>query len=121
MTTKRTTEEEHAYYEEQENQMPTGPPVRRRRRLSEPVPVRFPEALLAHVRERAAADDRSLSSWIRRAVEHELAKETEETIAILSDTDTLRQLAASDAELARGEGETQQSLADAMRGRGVSA
>jgi predicted HicB family RNase H-like nuclease len=85
MTTKRTitrkmrAEEEHAYYEEPESQVPTGPPVRRRRRLSEPVPVRFPEALLAHVRERAAADDRSLSSWIRRAVEHELAKETEET------------------------------------------
>ena len=45
----------------------------------------------------------------------------EETIAILSETDTLRQLAASDAELARGEGETEQSLADAMRRRGVSA
>ena len=45
----------------------------------------------------------------------------EETIAILSDTDTLRQLAASDAELARGEGETEQSLADAMRRRGASA
>jgi len=43
----------------------------------------------------------------------------EETIAILSDTDTMRQLAASDAELARGEGETEQSLAEAMRGRGV--
>ena len=45
----------------------------------------------------------------------------EETIAILSDTDTLRQLAASDAELARGEGETEQSLADAMRRRRASA
>jgi prevent-host-death family protein len=44
----------------------------------------------------------------------------EETIAILSDTDTMRQLAASDAELARSEGETQQSLADAMGRRGVS-
>jgi antitoxin YefM len=44
----------------------------------------------------------------------------EETIVILSDTDTLRQLAASDAELARGEGETEQSLAEAMRRRGAS-
>ena len=45
----------------------------------------------------------------------------EETIAILSDSDpdTLRQLAASDAELARGEGETEQSLAEAMRRRGL--
>jgi antitoxin YefM len=41
----------------------------------------------------------------------------EETIAILSDTDTLRQLAASDTELARGEGETEQSLVEAMRRR----
>jgi len=47
----------------------------------------------------------------------------EETIAILSDTDTdtMRQLAASDAELARGEGETEQSLAEAMRRRGAPA
>ena len=85
MTTKRTTTwkmtaaEEHAYYDEPENQVPTEAPVRRRRRLSEPVPVRFPETLLAHVRDRAAADDRSLSSWMRRAVEHELAKEADGT------------------------------------------
>ena len=45
----------------------------------------------------------------------------EETIAVLSDTDSLRQLAASDAELARGEGESEQSLAEAMRRRGASA
>ena len=45
----------------------------------------------------------------------------EETIAVLSDTDSLRQLAASDAELARGEGESEQSLAAAMRRRGASA
>jgi prevent-host-death family protein len=44
----------------------------------------------------------------------------EETIAILSDGDTLRQMAASDAELARGEGESEQSLAEAMRGRRAS-
>jgi antitoxin YefM len=45
----------------------------------------------------------------------------EETIAILSDSETLRQLAASDAELARGEGETEKPLADAMRRRRASA
>ena len=45
----------------------------------------------------------------------------QETIAVLSDTDSLRQLAASDAELARGEGESEQSLAEAMRRRGASA
>lgn len=45
----------------------------------------------------------------------------EETIAILSETETMRQLSASDAELARGEGETERSLAEAMRRRKTSA
>ena len=80
-----TAEEEHAFYADPANQVPKGPSVRRRRRLSEPVPVRFPETLLAEVRERAAADDRSVSNWIRRAVvhghekvEHELRKNASE-------------------------------------------
>lgn len=74
MTTNQnmTPEEEHAFYAEPENQIPAGPAVHRHHRLSEPVPVRFSANLLAEVRERAAADDRSLSSWIRRAVENEL-------------------------------------------------
>lgn len=38
----------------------------------------------------------------------------EETIAVLSDDAAVRQLAASDAELARGEGESEQDLANAM-------
>lgn len=41
----------------------------------------------------------------------------EETIAILSDPDTLSRLAASDAELARGAGESQAQLAQAMNER----
>jgi antitoxin YefM len=41
----------------------------------------------------------------------------EETIAILSDDEAVRQLAASDAELARAEGESEQDLAEAMRRR----
>lgn len=45
----------------------------------------------------------------------------EETIAILSDEAALRQLAASDAELARGEGESERDLANAMRQRGRTA
>lgn len=69
-----TPEEEHAFYADPANQVPTGPAVRRRRRMSEPVPVRFPDDLLTRVRERAEADDRSVSSWIRRAVEHELER-----------------------------------------------
>ena len=74
-----TPEQEHAFYAAPANQVPQGPPVRRRSRsgpLSVPVPVRLPEEVLAQVRERAAADDRSLSQWIRRAVEHELTRTT---------------------------------------------
>lgn len=41
----------------------------------------------------------------------------EETIAILSDAAALRSLADSDAELARGEGENEASLAATMRAR----
>lgn len=75
MTKTMTPDEEYAHYANPENQNPVGPPIRRRRPLSEPVPVRFPEELLATIRDRAEADDRSLSSWIRRAVEHELRRE----------------------------------------------
>lgn len=41
----------------------------------------------------------------------------EETIAILSDPAALRALDEADAELVRGEGETQDSLAAAMKAR----
>ena len=69
-------EQENSFYADPANQEPQGPPVRRRAKLSEPVPVRFPEDLLSEVRSRAAADDRSVSNWIRRAVEHELERST---------------------------------------------
>ncbi len=72
--TPMTPEQEHAFYADPTNQMPQGPPVRRKAKLSEPVPVRFPKELLTKIRTRAAADDRSVSNWIRRAVEHELAR-----------------------------------------------
>ena len=45
----------------------------------------------------------------------------EETIAILSDSATLEQLARSDAELARGEGHSEDELNEAMRRRGRTA
>lgn len=67
-------DEEHAFYADPDNQLPQGPPVRRRGPLSTPVPVRFPAELLQEVRDRAEADQRSVSNWIRRAVEHELAR-----------------------------------------------
>ncbi|HEY2041753.1 MAG TPA: type II toxin-antitoxin system Phd/YefM family antitoxin [Jatrophihabitans sp.] len=41
----------------------------------------------------------------------------EETIAVLSDNDLLKQLSSSDEELIRGEGETAVQLAEAMRSR----
>ena len=71
-----SVEAEHAFYADPTHQVPQGPPVRRRGRaaMGDPVPVRFPADLLEAVRERAAADDRSVSSWIRRAVEHELTR-----------------------------------------------
>jgi len=45
----------------------------------------------------------------------------EETIAVLSDAETMRRLTDSDAELARGEGESGEQLAEAMRRRRASA
>jgi hypothetical protein len=45
-----------------------------RPKLTEMVPVRFPEDTLTEVRRRAIADDRSVSAWIRRAVERELKR-----------------------------------------------
>jgi antitoxin YefM len=41
----------------------------------------------------------------------------EETIAVLSDTDALRDLLEAEAEIARGEGESEEQLAQAMRRR----
>ncbi len=71
--TPMTPEQEYEFYSRPDNQEPQGPPRRRQQqRLSAMVPVRFPPELLDEIRRRAEADDRSLSSWIRRAVEHEL-------------------------------------------------
>ena len=69
MTQPMTPDEEYEFYSRPEIQQPQGPA---RRRLTATVPVRFPAELLEQVRAAAAADDRSVSSWIRRDVEHEL-------------------------------------------------
>ena len=45
----------------------------------------------------------------------------EETIAVLADSEAIRLLTASEAELARGEGESEQDLAAAMRRRQKTA
>ena len=72
MSSEMTPEEEYEFYAESANQEPTGRPRRRTAKLTTPIPVRFPADVLDEVKRRADADDRSVSSWIRRAVEHEL-------------------------------------------------
>jgi len=69
-----TPDEEYAFYADPRNQEPQGKPRRRRPRLTDPVPVRFAPDVLDEVKRRAEADDRSVSSWIRRAVEQELRR-----------------------------------------------
>lgn len=73
---KLAREDELQFYALPENQTPQGPGRRRKRStLTEMVPVRFPPETLDEVRRLAAADDRSVSSWIRRAVEHEIERQ----------------------------------------------
>lgn len=45
----------------------------------------------------------------------------EETIAVLSDTDAMRDLIEAEAEIARGEGESEEQLAEVMRQRSSTA
>ena len=76
MTKKMTRAQEQEFYADPANQEPQGPARRRKAKLTELVPVRFPPDTLERVRTAADADDRSVSAWIRRAVEHELETET---------------------------------------------
>ena len=76
MTKKMTRQEEHDFYAVPDNQTPQGPARRRNAKLTELVPVRFPPETLAKIRDAADADDRSVSAWIRRAVDHELKHDT---------------------------------------------
>ena len=69
MSHQTTPDEEFEFYARPENQQPQGSG---RRRLTATGPVRFPAELLEQVRAAAAAEDRSVSSWFRRAVESEL-------------------------------------------------
>lgn len=70
-----TPAEEHEFYARPENQVPQGPPRRRKAPMTAPIPVRFPPDVLDRARAAAEADDRSLSSWIRRAVTSALEAE----------------------------------------------
>lgn len=71
---KMTREDEYEFYAQPENYDPQGPARRRRPKLTELVPVRFPPETIEEIRLQAAEDDRSVSSWLSRAVEHELHK-----------------------------------------------
>ncbi len=76
MTTKKkmTREEEYEYYKRAKHQEAQGPARRRTRsNLTEMVPVRFAPETIETVRRLAEADDRSVSSWIRIAVEREIS------------------------------------------------
>jgi hypothetical protein len=60
---------------ERERSTPRSEPAGRREpRFTTIVPVRFEPTMLDAVRARAAADDRSVSAWIRRTVEAELGR-----------------------------------------------
>ena len=71
---KMTRKEEHEFYADPENQRPQGPGIRRKAKLTEMVPVRLSEDMIEDIRRRADADDRSVSGWIRRAIERELKR-----------------------------------------------
>jgi hypothetical protein len=71
---KMTRKQEYEFYSKAKNQTPQGPARRRKQNLTEMVPVRFEADVLDEVRRRADADDRSVSSWIRRAVEQALRR-----------------------------------------------
>ena len=68
--TNMTPEQENAFYAEPDNQVPQGPPVRRRAKLSEPVPVRFPEELLGEIRATHSTAAGSARGHSPCAVEH---------------------------------------------------
>lgn len=71
---KMTRQQEVGFYADPDNQIPQGPARRRKQPLSEVVPVRFTEGQIEQVRTAADSDHRSVSAWIRLAVERELER-----------------------------------------------
>lgn len=70
-----TPEEEYEFYSRPENMVPQGPARRRRPKTADPVPVQLPPETLEQVKAAAHADGRSVSSWIREAVDRTLRAE----------------------------------------------
>jgi hypothetical protein len=69
-----TRDQDYDHYAKSKNQTAQGSARRRKQNLTEMVPVRFEADVLDEVRRRADADDRSVSAWIRRAVDEALRK-----------------------------------------------
>jgi hypothetical protein len=69
-----TLEEEHDFYARPENQTPQGSPRRRGDDLTATISVRIPRDHLDEIRRRVGDDDRSVSAWIRQAVEDQLCR-----------------------------------------------
>lgn len=69
-----TRNQEYDHYAKAGNQTPKGSARRRKQNLTEMVPVRFEADALNEIRRRADADGRSVSAWIRRAVEQALRR-----------------------------------------------
>lgn len=74
MTMTMDDAEAYAYYEDPEHQEPAGPGRRRSKRpLSAHVPIRFRPEIIAKVKILAAREGKTVSSWVRDVVEHEVA------------------------------------------------
>jgi len=77
-----------AYYEQPENLEPAGPGRRRSgpaRRLTTHVPVRFSAAVIERVKELAADEGKTVSSWIRDVVDQEvLRRERSRTVGAVT-------------------------------------
>jgi hypothetical protein len=68
-------ESRHKYYSDPENRVPAGPGRRRASKtLSTHVPIRFTQEVIAEVKQLAEKDRKSVSSWIRDAVEAEIER-----------------------------------------------
>jgi hypothetical protein len=74
------------YYEDPENRQLKGPGLKRSRqpgRLTSHVPIRFSAGIIERVKDLAADDGKTVSSWIRDVVERELLRrERSRTVGI---------------------------------------
>jgi predicted DNA binding CopG/RHH family protein len=76
-----------AYYEDPENRRLKGPGQKRAQqpgRLTTHVPIRFSSGIIERVKDLAADDGKTVSSWIRDVVEREvLRRERSKTVGVM--------------------------------------